>query len=58
MINTNKKFLELAVQVNALTFGNFTLKSGKRSSFFFNISAFLEAGYLSEQLTGDSCAIE
>lgn len=48
MINTNKKFLELAVQVNALTFGNFTLKSGKRSSFFFNISAFLEAGYLSE----------
>ena len=48
MINTNLKFLELAVQVNALTFGNFTLKSGKRSSFFFNISAFLEAGYLSE----------
>ena len=48
MINTNRIFLELTMQVNALKFGNFTLKSGKKSSFFFNISAFLESGYLSE----------
>ena len=48
MINTNRKFLELSMQVNALKFGNFTLKSGKKSSFFFNVSAFLELGYLSD----------
>lgn len=48
MVNTQAEFLELAVKVKALLFGNFTLKSGKESLYFFNISAFLESGYLSD----------
>ena len=47
MVNTQAEFLELAVKVKALLFGNFTLKSGKKSLYFFNISAFLESGYIS-----------
>ena len=47
MVNTQADFLELAVKVKALLFGNFTLKSGKESLYFFNISAFLESGYIS-----------
>ena len=47
MVNTPADFLELAVKVKALLFGNFTLKSGKKSLYFFNISAFLESGYIS-----------
>ena len=47
MVNTQAEFLELAVKVKALLFGNFTLKSGKESLYFFNISAFLESGYIS-----------
>ena len=47
MVNTQADFLELAVKVKALLFGNFTLKSGKKSLYFFNISAFLESGYIS-----------
>jgi len=46
--DTQKEFFELAVKVNALLFGDFTLKSGKQTSYFFNISAFLKSGYLSE----------
>ena len=48
MRDTQKEFFELAVKVNALLFGDFTLKSGKQTSYFFNISAFLKSGYLSE----------
>ena len=47
MVITQAEFLELAVKVKALLFGNFTLKSGKESLYFFNISAFLESGYIS-----------
>ena len=47
MVNSQIDFLELAVKVKALLFGNFTLKSGKESLYFFNISAFLESGYIS-----------
>ena len=47
MVNTQADFLELAIKVKALLFGNFTLKSGKESLYFFNISAFLESGYIS-----------
>jgi len=48
MLNTQKEFLDLAVKVKALLFGDFTLKSGKKSPYFFNISAFLESGHLSD----------
>lgn len=36
------KFIELAVQVNALKFGDFTLKSGRKSPYFFNLGMFHE----------------
>ena len=48
MVDKQTEFLELAVKVKALLFGNFILKSGRESLYFFNISAFLEAGYLSD----------
>ena len=33
-------FLEKAIELNALKFGDFTLKSGIKSSYFFDISSF------------------
>ena len=35
-----KKFLKIALATEALEFGNFTLKSGRKSPYFFN------AGYI------------
>ncbi len=35
-----KKFLELSMQRNALRFGEFTLKSGRQSPYFFNTGHF------------------
>lgn len=34
-----QKFVELAIEKNALQFGDFTLKSGQKSPFFFHIAA-------------------
>lgn len=34
------KFIELAIQFNALKFGDFTLKSGRKSPYFFNVGMF------------------
>ena len=48
MIDTESRFLELAIELEALIFGEFTLKSGRESLFFFNITAFLESGNLGE----------
>ncbi|PIE82093.1 MAG: orotate phosphoribosyltransferase [Cardiobacteriales bacterium] len=41
-----KMFLQTALQVNALSFGEFTLKSGRRSPYFFNAGAFHNGGAL------------
>jgi len=35
-----KKFIALALQYDALKFGEFTLKSGRKSPYFFNMGAF------------------
>ena len=40
MKNYQKTFIELAEAVGALKFGEFTLKSGRQSPYFFNAGAF------------------
>ncbi len=47
MSTLDKEFLALSIEVQALLFGDFTLKSGKKSNYFFNIAAFLESGHIS-----------
>ena len=46
MKDYQKNFLTLALEANALKFGEFTLKSGRKSPFFFNASALIEHGSL------------
>ena len=48
MTHIEKRFLELAIDLEALLFGEFTLKSGRESLYFFNIATFLESGHLGE----------
>tara|TARA_B100002049_G_scaffold115796_1_gene85534 strand:- start:781 stop:1407 length:627 start_codon:yes stop_codon:yes gene_type:complete len=48
MTDIEKRFLQLAVGLEALLFGEFTLKSGRESLYFFNIAKFLESGHLGE----------
>ena len=46
MKDYQKNFLSLALEANALKFGEFTLKSGRKSPYFFNASALIEHGSL------------
>ena len=46
MKDYQKNFLTLALEANALKFGEFTLKSGRKSPYFFNASALIEHGTL------------
>ena len=46
MKDYQKNFLTLAIEANALKFGDFTLKSGRKSPYFFNASALIEHGSL------------
>jgi orotate phosphoribosyltransferase len=48
MENYQKSFIELARSVDALTFGEFTLKSGRKSPYFFNAGAFCTGVALSQ----------
>ena len=41
-------FFELAIKAEALLLGEFTLKSGRKSPYFFNISSFFELGFINE----------
>ena len=43
-----RRFLELALRVEALGFGEFTLKSGRRSPYFFNAGRFDTGAALAE----------
>ena len=42
-----KKFIELSLKAKALKFGDFTLKSGRQSPYFFNAASLIEYGELS-----------
>ena len=44
---STQQLIETAVSVNALRFGNFTLKSGRESPYFFNAGAFCTGKALS-----------
>ena len=46
MKDYQKNFLSLALEANALKFGEFILKSGRKSPYFFNASALIEHGSL------------
>ncbi len=48
MKDYQKNFLTLALEANALKFGEFTLKSGRKSPYFFNASALIEHGSLDQ----------
>ena len=41
-----KQFLELTLHAKVLEFGDFTLKSGRKSPYFFNAAKMLNGGYL------------
>jgi len=48
MKEREKVFFELALKAEALLLGDFTLKSGRKSPYFFNISSFFELGFINQ----------
>lgn len=48
MKDYQQKFLNLALEAKALEFGNFTLKSGRQSPYFFNAAKMLNGSNLYE----------
>ena len=46
MSKVDTTFFELALKSNALLLGDFTLKSGKKSPYFFNIGSFFSQGHI------------
>ena len=48
MLDHQRRFLDLALACNALRFGEFTLKSGRVSPYFFNAGTFNHGGALAE----------
>ncbi|AGO12629.1 AaceriAER290Cp [[Ashbya] aceris (nom. inval.)] len=52
-----KNFLDLAVESQSLRFGEFTLKSGRKSPYFFNLGLFNTGKLLSNLATAYAIAI-
>jgi orotate phosphoribosyltransferase len=48
MTDHRSRFLQLALRADALRFGDFTLKSGRRSPYFFNAGLFNSGALLAE----------
>ena len=48
MKEREKSFFELALKAEALLLGDFTLKSGRKSPYFFNISSFFKSGFINQ----------
>ena len=48
MKDYQKEFLKLAIESGAFKLGDFTLKSGRQSPYFFNASALIEYGELNK----------
>jgi len=48
MLKNETLFFELALKSNALLLGDFILKSGKKSPYFFNVGSFFNQGFLAE----------
>ena len=48
MNERENRFFELALKAEALLLGDFTLKSGRKSPYFFNISSFFGLGLINE----------
>ena len=48
MNERENRFFELALKAEALLLGDFTLKSGRKSPYFFNISSFFELGMINQ----------
>ena len=46
MEDYKKEFIDFMVECNALKFGSFTLKSGRKSPFFMNVGAYVTGGQL------------
>jgi orotate phosphoribosyltransferase len=46
MENYKKEFIDFMVECNVLKFGDFTLKSGRKSPFFMNAGAYVTGGQL------------
>ena len=52
-----KEFVQFMLDCNALKFGDFTLKSGRRSPFFMNAGAYVTGGQLSRLAKAYAVAI-
>lgn len=54
----SQDFLALADQYNALKFGEFTLKSGRVSPYFFNMGAIASGAGMQRLAAGYACALD
>lgn len=58
MTDHRSRFLQLALQANALRFGDFTLKSGRQSPYFFNAGLFNSGALLADLAACYADAVE